>query len=124
MENNDEDKDRFKKRYGQSYEEELKERTDWYLFKNKLYKSLGFKSGVKSRPSLLGLTIYVLTFFLIMYGVIKLFFWEVFTIWRTFLAYMGCKPVGGIVKSDWEGQDYEKWRVYRTSFPPCIWWAL
>jgi|TARA_B110000263_G_C14883976_1_gene318672 hypothetical protein len=74
MENNDEDKDRFKKRYGQSYEEELKERTDWYLFKNKLYKSLGFKSGVKSRPSLLGLTIYVLTFFLIMYGVIKLFF--------------------------------------------------
>ena len=74
MENNDDIKDRFKRRYGQSYEEEFKERRDWYLFKNKLFKSIGLKSGVKSRPSLLGLTIYVLICFLIIYGVIKLFF--------------------------------------------------
>ena len=74
MENNDDIKDRFKRRYGQSYEEEFKERRDWYLFKNKLFKSIGLKSGVKSRPSPLGLTIYVLICFLIIYGVIKLFF--------------------------------------------------
>ena len=66
--------DRFKRRYGQSYEEEFKERRDWYLFKNKLFKSIGLKSGVKIKPSLLGLTIYVLICFLIIYGVIKLFF--------------------------------------------------
>ena len=66
--------DRFKRRYGQSYEEEFKERRDWYLFKNKLFKSIGLKSGVKSRPSLLGLTIYVLISFSIIYGVVKLFF--------------------------------------------------
>ena len=65
--------DRFKRRYGQSYEEEFKERRDWYLFKNKLFKSIGLKSGVKIKPSLLGLTIYVLICFLIIYGVIKLF---------------------------------------------------
>jgi len=64
--------DRFKRRYGQSYEEEFKERRDWYLFKNKLFKSIGLKSGVKIKPSLLGLTIYVLICFLIIYGVIKL----------------------------------------------------
>ena len=74
MENNDDIKDRFKRRYGQSYEEEFKERRDWYLFKNKLFKSIGLKSGVKSRPSPLGLTIIVLICFLIIYGVIKLFF--------------------------------------------------
>ena len=73
MGNNDQDNDRFKRRYGQSYEEEFKERRDLYLFKNKLFKSIGLKSGVKSRPSLLGLTIYVLICFLIIYGVIKLF---------------------------------------------------
>ena len=65
--------DRFKRRYGQSYEEEFKERRDWYLFKNKLFKSIGLKSGVKIKPSLLGLTIYVLICFLIIYGLIKLF---------------------------------------------------
>ena len=74
MENNDHIKDRFKRRYGQSYEEEFKERRDWYLFKNKLFKSIGLKSGVKIKPSLLGLTIYVLICFLIIYGLIKLFF--------------------------------------------------
>ena len=74
MGNNDQDNDRFKRRYGQSYEEEFKERRDWYLFKNKLFKSIGLKSGVKSRPSLLGLTIYVLISFSIIYGVVKLFF--------------------------------------------------
>ena len=74
MGNNDHNNDRFKRRYGQSYEEEFKERRDWYLFKNKLFKSIGLKSGVKSRPSLLGLTIYVLISFSIIYGVIKLFF--------------------------------------------------
>ena len=73
MGNNDQDNDRFKRRYGQSYEEEFKERRDWYLFKNKLFKSIGLKSGVKIKPSLLGLTIYVLICFLIIYGVIKLF---------------------------------------------------
>jgi len=72
MGNNDQDNDRFKRRYGQSYEEEFKERRDWYLFKNKLFKSIGLKSGVKIKPSLLGLTIYVLICFLIIYGVIKL----------------------------------------------------
>ena len=74
MENNDDIKDRFKRRYGQSYEEEFKERRDGYLFKNKLFKSIGLKSGVKIKPSLLGLTIYVLICFLIIYGLIKLFF--------------------------------------------------
>jgi len=81
MENNDDispvplpPKDRFKRRYGQSYEEEFKERRDWYLFRNKLFKSIGLKSGVKIKPSLLGLTIYVLICFLIIYGLIKLFF--------------------------------------------------
>ena len=74
MENNDHIKDRFIKRYGQSYEEEFKERRDWYLFKNKLFKSIGLKSGVKIKPSLFGLTIYVLICFLIIYGLIKLFF--------------------------------------------------
>ena len=73
MVNNDHDNERFERRYGQSYEEEFKERRDWYLFKNKLFKSVGLKSGVKSRPSPLGLTIYVLICFLIIYGLIKLF---------------------------------------------------
>ena len=68
------EEERFKKRYGQSYEEELKERKDWYLFKSKLFKNIGLKSGDKSRPSPLGLTIIVLICFLIIYGVIKLFF--------------------------------------------------
>ena len=66
--------ERFKKRYGQSYEKEFKERRDWYLFKNKLFKSIGLKSGVKIKPSLLGLTIYILICFLIIYGLINLFF--------------------------------------------------
>jgi len=66
--------ERFKKRYGQSYEEEFKERRDWHLFKNKLFKSIGLKSGEKSRPSPFGLTIIVLICFLIIYGLIKLFF--------------------------------------------------
>ena len=66
--------ERFKKRYGQSYEEEFKERRDWHLFKNKLFKSIGLKSGERSRPSPFGLTIIVLICFLIIYGLIKLFF--------------------------------------------------
>ena len=74
MENNDHIKDRFKRRYGQSYEEEFKERRDWYLFKNKLFKSIGLKSGVRSRPSPVGLPIIVLICFLIIYSLIKLFF--------------------------------------------------
>ena len=68
------EEERFKKRYGQSYEEEFKERRDWHLFKNKLFKSIGLKSGVRSRPSPLGLTFIVLFCFLIIYGVIRLFF--------------------------------------------------
>tara|TARA_B100000929_G_C15376065_1_gene376107 strand:- start:425 stop:682 length:258 start_codon:yes stop_codon:yes gene_type:complete len=68
------EEERFKKRYGQSYEEEFKERRDWHLFKNKLFKSIGLKSGEKSRPSPFGLTIIVLICFLIIYGLIKLFF--------------------------------------------------
>tara|TARA_B100001146_G_C15982830_1_gene349128 strand:- start:317 stop:577 length:261 start_codon:yes stop_codon:yes gene_type:complete len=68
------EQERFKKRFGQSYEEEIKERINWHLFKNKLFKSIGLKSGVKSRPSLLGLTIYVLISFSIIYGVIKFLF--------------------------------------------------
>ena len=68
------EEERFKKRYGQSYEEEFKERRDWHLFKNKLFKSIGLKSGEKSRPSPFGLTIIVLICFLIIYGVIRLFF--------------------------------------------------
>tara|TARA_Y100001970_G_scaffold244138_1_gene310003 strand:+ start:413 stop:637 length:225 start_codon:yes stop_codon:yes gene_type:complete len=74
MENNNHIKDRFIKRYGQSYEEEFRERRDWYLFKNKLFKSIGLKSGVNIKPSPFGLTIYVLICFLITYGLIKLFF--------------------------------------------------
>ena len=68
------EEERFKKRHGQSYEEEFKERRDWHLFKNKLFKSIGLKSGEKSRPSPFGLTIIVLICFLIIYGLIKLFF--------------------------------------------------
>ena len=68
------EEERFKKRYGQSYEEEFKERRDWHLFKNKLFKSIGLKSGEKSRPSPFGLTIIVLICFLIIYSLIKLFF--------------------------------------------------
>ena len=68
------EEERFKKRYGQSYEEEFKERRDWHLFKNKLFKSIGLKSGVRSRPSPLGLTFIVLFCFLIIYSLIKLFF--------------------------------------------------
>ena len=70
----DKPSERFKRRYGQSYEEEVKERRDWHLFKNKLFKSIGLKSGVEIKPSLLGLTIYVLICFLIIYGSIKLFY--------------------------------------------------
>ena len=68
------EEERFKKRYGQSYKEEFKERRDWHLFKNKLFKSIGLKSGEKSRPSPFGLTIIVLICFLIIYSLIKLFF--------------------------------------------------
>ena len=68
------EEERFKKRYGQSYEVEFKERRDWHLFKNKLFKSIGLKSGEKSRPSPFGLTIIVLICFLIIYSLIKLFF--------------------------------------------------
>ena len=42
------EEERFKKRYGQSYEEEFKERRDWYLFKNKLFKSIGL---IRSKES-------------------------------------------------------------------------